>query len=266
MNVRDKSGFTLIELIVVALLGTIVVASTYQIMLTSQRTLMLQSAQLQGQQTVRAGMDILVTELRELSGAEGDILTMGSDRIEMRAMRAFGLVCNVGASGSPIRVKKIGGFFGNGDSIVVLADNDPDDSADDTILSGVVSSIDTSQTCTGADTAQALIVPALSTALATDTVRAGAPIRGFKVYTYGLYTVDGAPYLARKTSTATVPLVGPLAADGVSFVYLDSFGHVTTVPEAVSRIEVTLRSSSNIVDPTGVPVADALKTAIYLRN
>ena len=267
MRTGDRRGFTLSELMIVAVLGAVVVGATYQIMLSSQRALTIQTAQVQGQQTVRAGLDILFTELRELSRAEGDILTMGPDRIEVRAMRTFGLVCGVDVSGSPLRVQKIGRFFVAGDSVMVFADNDPDIASDDTILSGMVdSSVDTTQTCSGADTAQSLSVGALPTALANDTVRIGAPVRGFTIYTYGLYSLDGDYYLARKDGLTTARLVGPLSSNGVSFIYRDSFGNVTTNPRAVSQIDVTLRSESEVLDPQGRPVADSLTTAIYLRN
>ena len=178
MSAGDRGGFTLVELLIVAVLGVIVVGATYQMILTSQRAYTTQTAQLQGQQTVRAGIDILFAELRELSGVEGDILEMSPDRIEIRAMRAFGLVCDVNPTGSPIRVKKIGRYFQSGDSIVVFADNDPDVASDDTILSGAVASVTAGETCTGTDIAQSLAVPDLVTALVNDTVRLGAPVRG----------------------------------------------------------------------------------------
>ena len=267
MKAGCRRGFTLVELMIVAVVGAMVVGSTYQIMLSSQRALTIQTARVQGQQTVRAGLDFLFGELRELSRAEGDILTMGSDEIEVRAMRAFGLVCGVDVSGSPVRVQKVGRFFANGDSIVVFADNDVDIAADDAILSGVIASIDTTQTCFGAGRAQSLTVPALATAaLANDTVRIGAPVRGFTIYSYGLHLMDGEYYLARTSGGTTAPLVGPLSSNGVSFVYTDAFGNVTTNPRAVSQIEVTLRSESRVLDPQGYPIADSLTTAIYLRN
>ena len=263
---ENRRGFTLVELMIVAVLGAIVVGATYEIMLSSQRAHTIQTAQIQGQQTVRAGLDILFSELREISPSEGDILTMGSDQIEIRAMRAFGLVCGVSATGSPLRVKKIGRFFADGDSIVVFADNDPDISSDDTILFGAVSSLDSTDTCSGADTAQSITVPALVlAALANDTVRLGAPVRGFSVYTYGLFLVDGDYYLGRESGVTTAPLVGPLAPNGVSFIYMDALGNVTTDPLAVAQIEVTLRSRSRVVSQRG-PVADSLTTVIYLRN
>lgn len=266
MKTQDRRGFTIIEMMIVAVVGAMVVGSTYQILLTSQRALTVQTAQIQGQQTVRAGLDILFSELREISRSEGDILTMGPDRIEIRAMRAFGLVCGTDATGSPVRVQKIGRFFEDGDSVMVFADNDPDIASDDTILAGAVGSIDTTQTCSGGEAAQSLTVSALAAALVNDTVRLGAPVRAFAIHTYGLYSVNGEDYLARESGVTTAPLVGPLAPNGVSFIYLDSLGTVTTNPRAVSRIEVTLRSKSNVVNQRGLPVGDSLSTAIYLRN
>ncbi len=265
MRTGDRGGFTLVELLIVSVLGVVVAGATYQMILTSQRAYTIQTAQIQGQQTVRAGIDILFGELRELSGTEGDILTMSSDQIEVRVMRAFGLVCNTSATGSPIVVKKIGRFFAVGDSIVVFADNDRNVASDDTILSGAVASITEAETCTGTDTAQSLVVPDLVAALANDTVRLGAPVRGFAIYTYGLYTVNGDYYLARKSGGITEPLVGPLSESGVSFTYMDSDGNVTTNARAVSQIEVTLRSRSKVINERG-PVGDSLTTTIYLRN
>ena len=267
MRTGSNGGFTLVELLIVAVLGIVVVGATYQMILTSQRAYTIQTAQIQGQQTVRAGIDVLFSELRELSGSEGDILTMNSDQIEVRVMRAFGLVCNVGLTGSPIRVKKVGRYFASGDSVVVFADNDPDIATDDTILSGAIASVSAplTETCTGTDTAQSLAIPALVAAFANDTVRVGAPVRGFVIYTYGLFTEDGEYYLARQSGTTTEPLVGPLSSNGVSFTYRDAVGNVTTDPRAVSQIEVTLRSRSNVTGDRG-PVTDSLTTAIYLRN
>ena len=83
MKTGDNSGFTLVELIIVAVLGAVVVGATYEIMLSSQKAYTVQTAQIQGQQTVRSGIAILFSELREMSRAEGDILTMG--RIGLRS-------------------------------------------------------------------------------------------------------------------------------------------------------------------------------------
>ena len=51
MTRRDRSGFTLVELLHVAVLGVILVGDTCEIILTSQKAYTVQSAQVHGQQT-----------------------------------------------------------------------------------------------------------------------------------------------------------------------------------------------------------------------
>ena len=114
---------------------------------------------------------------------------MGPDRIEIRAMRAFGLVCGTSPTGSPVRVQKVGRFFEDGDSVMVFADNDPDISRDDTIIPGVVGSIDKTQTCPGGDVAQSLTVPALTAALVNDTC--ATRCSGQRVHDLHLWIVHG---------------------------------------------------------------------------
>ena len=267
MTRPDRRGFTIVELMIVAVLGALVVSATYQILLTNQRAFTVQTAQIQGQQTVRAGLSVLFGELREVGRSGGDVLSMSPTKVRVRVMRDFGLVCGTNVTGSPIRVKKVGRFFETDDSIFVFADNDPRVSSDDTILTGTITAIDTTQSCTGADTAQALIVPALVTALANDTVRLGAPVRAYAVYTYGLYQVGGDYYLARESTAAGVErLVGPLSSNGITFTYLDSLSNVTAVATSVSQIEITIRALSQVLDTRGKHVADSLTTRITLRN
>ena len=222
MKTGDRRGFTLSELMIVAVLGSVMVGATYQIMLSSQRALTIQTAQVQGQQTVRAGLDILFAELRELSRAEADILTMGPDRIEVRAMRAFGLVCGVDASGSPLRVRKMGRFFVAGDSVMVFADNDTDIASDDTILCGMpwVAPSTRPQTCLGGDHCPVAYGGAPWPRRWRAT-RCGLALRsrGFKIYTYGLY-VAGRGKLSGPQSQARgrSPWWGHSHSNGVSFI------------------------------------------------
>lgn len=268
MSKKNTRGFTLVELMIVAVLGAVVVASTYQILLTSQQAYTMQSAQIEGQQTVRIALDILRSELREISPSGGDILAMSSSSITVRTPRAFGMVCAVASGGSPITVKKMGQFFSIGDSVTVMVDRDPRWASDDTIVFGTVTAIDTTKTCSGTDEAQELTVPVVATAMtAGDTVRSGGPVRAYKIYRYGYGTYRGAYYLLRfPTSGAYEALVGPLSTNGITFGYLDSLGNTTTVRTAVNQIEVTARSYSNVVDRSGKPIGDSLTTIIYLRN
>jgi prepilin-type N-terminal cleavage/methylation domain-containing protein len=273
MNTRSRKGFTVVELLVVVVLGSLLLMATYQILATNTRVYALNNARVQGQQTLRAGADVLFGELREISSPEGDLITMGTNAVTIRAQRAFGVVCNVDyATGSPdITVLRVGPIFEVGDSVFVFHDNDPERSSDDEWFGGVVTAVDTSSTC-GGSPAHTLSVPFLRTTASAsppDSVRVGAPIRGFERFSYGQYDFGGEAYLGRWGGTlgGIDPLVGPLMkTGGVSFRYLDDQGQATTVDTLVTQIEVTLRYEAPIGDFQGDLLADSSVVRIHLRN
>ncbi|MFQ5536175.1 MAG: PilW family protein [Gemmatimonadota bacterium] len=263
----DRRGFTLVELIVVAVLGTLVVAAALQVLITNQRTYTAGNAKIQGQQTTRAAMDILTNELREISAQGGDILAMGGDSLTIRAMRKFAIVCEVNLSAPPkLKAFKVGDWFEADDSVFVFADNDQAVSSDDTWIAAKVTAVDTTASC-GGTTAQELTFSGQSATFTADSVRTGAPIRSFTRFTYGLVTYNGDTYLGRRDASGTeAPLVGPLASNGVSVTYLDGNGNVTTTPTDVRQVLVTIRTSSGVLSSLGEMVADSITTRIYTRN
>jgi prepilin-type N-terminal cleavage/methylation domain-containing protein len=263
-----RNGFTLVELLVVVVLGGLLLLAIYQVLITNSRTYAVNNAHIQGQQSLWAGMDVLFGELREISAEEGDIVEMGPDSITIRTPRAFGLVCATDYSLSPPRITayRLGPAIEVGDSIFVFADNLPDLMTDDVWLTRVVQSVDSTATC-GGSLGQKLTVTNLAST--GDTVRVGAPIRAFLTYTYGLYTIGDESYLGRRVSTAgsADPLVGPLIPKrGVTFRYLDSLGAVTTVSTDVAQIEVTLRYQSQVLDSRNQLVQDSVVALVYPRN
>lgn len=264
-----RRGFTLIELLVVVVLGGFIVLATYQVLITNSRTYAANNAQIMGQQSLRAGLDVLFGELREISTAGGDLVAMETDSITFRANRAFGVVCDtVDYSLTPPRFTafRIGPAFQAGDSVIVFADNNTSRSADDVWLERQVQSVDSTATC-GVDPGQLMRVPNLGSS--GDTVRTGAVVRGFEVYTYGLYQISGESYLGRRARGATHPdpLVGPLLPSrGVAFRYLDSVGTVTTTNTDVAQIEITLRYQSRVRDSNNRLVSDSIVARVYPRN
>ncbi len=271
---RKRGGFTIIEMMIVAVLGALVVAATYQVLLTNQRTYTAQNAQIQGQQTVRAGMDVLFSELRELSRLGGDILAFGSDTLKVRSMRKFGLVCAVNLATGTMDVRKYGTWFEVGDSVVIYAENTTTSATDDRWVRGRVTARDTAIAC-GSVAAQRLTIPAIVTAATTssprDTIRVGSNLRSYTHYTYGMYTIDGSPYLGRKDSGggAAVAMVGPLRTGtpaGLAFRYLDTLNTVTATLANIAVVEVTLRTLSSVRGPNGAFVQDSITTRIFRRN
>ena len=78
MKCRPRSrGFTLVELLIVTVLGTVVLLATLTILVSNQQTLTAVATKLRVYRTLRSGMGILAGELREISPATGDLLVMG---------------------------------------------------------------------------------------------------------------------------------------------------------------------------------------------
>ncbi len=266
---QNDGGFTLIELLIVVVLAGLVLAATYQTLVTNQRTFTVQAAQIQGQQTMRAGMDVLFGELREISVPEGDLVAMDTDSLSLRTMRAFGVACDTATvASSQLTVKRVGRWFETGDSIFALLDANPDLHSDDSWTTLAITAVDTTATCgTGTEEAQILTLTGLNGA---EEVLPGAPVRTYERYTYGLYAWNGIPYLGRTTPGGTTqPVVGPLdarAASPLAFAFYDENGAVTADPLLVSQIEVTLRTSSDVRNPQGDLVADSLILRVNTRN
>ena len=116
-----QGGFTLTELIVVTVVGAILIAATLQVLVTNQRVYTALNAQIQGTQTIRGALEVLSSELREISPSGGDILAMDTDSLRIRGVRGVGLICHDTASGVAVwRVFKIGEGFASGDSVRVF--------------------------------------------------------------------------------------------------------------------------------------------------
>ena len=269
--VTDRRGFTLVEMLIVTVLGSVLLFATYQVLITNQRTYAAQAAQIQNQQVSRASLDVLFGELREVSAGAGDILGMGTDTLRVRAMRHYGLICNVNSLVSntiSLDVMKVGDWFGDADSVFVFAENSINTSSDDAWILTKVASRDTTVSC-GSNDAQRLTF--VDPAFALNTITTGSPVRSYTNYKYGMMTYNGDKYLGRQEKTGdVVPMVGPLkdsaGVGGVRFTYLDSMSAATTTPANVRQILVTVRTWSDVSTSQGTQVADTVALTIYPRN
>lgn len=270
MNDRSRAGFTLVELLIVAVLGALVVLAAYQTLITSQRTFSQQGAIIRHNQTLRAGLEVISGELREISIGGNDLVAMAGDSIRVRVMRSFGIVCSW-TLGTPaiFTVKKLGKWFASGDSILVFADGDPSTSSDDAWLAGSVSSVDTTSiTCASGDSAQTVLATVTGLVGATQ-ILSGAPMRTFLHYWYGQFTEGGETYFGRRAGSGgtTEPLVGPLkTSEGISFTYMDANGNTVASPASVQQVRVVLRVQSDIRDEQGNLLTDSIISRIYARN
>ena len=268
MNARGRRGFTLIELTIVVVLGTLLVTAVHTVLITNLRAYTVMNSKVRSQQTVRSGSQVLFAELRELSPRGGDLISIADDAMTVRSSSTFGIVCGDVKSGK-MTVMRYGRWIGIGDSVFVLADNDPAKTVDDVWHAALVSAVDTTATC-GGKRAQKITLKGMKAALAADSVLLGAPARVYQHYTYSNALVDGSWYLARTEPFGEAePLVGPLrspAEEGLRFEYLDSLGVATTIPTDVAQFRITLRSAPGAAGPSGEPIADTIVTRVYARN
>lgn len=266
-----RGGFTLVELLVVAVITAFVLMALYTVMAKNQRAFTVHAAEVSAQQTVRAGLGILVAELREV-GAGEDLMVAEPGSIRVRSMDGLGLICAIDYPLSQLTVRPVGDWFENGDSIFVFADGNPQARSDDEWLVGTVGAVDTASACPDGTAAQLLSVPSLTAAMAIDSVRTGGPVRGFVNYTFGLVNI-GSNYgwfLSRwQPGGATEPLVGPLQAPaqkGVEFEYFDEAAVTTSTAADVRQVAITLRTISPVTRTTGGYVGDSLTARAFLRN
>lgn len=267
---NNRHGFTIIELLVVAVLGILLVSAAYQVLNTNQRTYAVQSERVRGQQTLRAAMEVLTGEFRELSPTEGDIIAMGSDGIQVRIPRRFGLVCEANydsggllglISGSPeLRVMKYEEWFSDGDRVTVFAENNPATSVDDTWISAQVTAVDTTSAACNGLPAQVLTFAGQQSSFPENSVGQGAPVRSLMPAQFGVSETGN---LWRSVGGVESDLVGPV---DLMLSYYDSLGSVTTVPADVAQIEIKLETSSEMRTSSGQQVGDSLVARVYPRN
>ena len=275
--IRNRGGFTLVELIVVSVLGAVVLAAALQVLMTNQRTYTVQSATIQGQQSSRMAIEVMFNELRELSPADGDILMMSSDSLRVRLMRRFGITCGVDLGPLAVIPKitvldNTGDDFAAGDTVLIFAENREATASDDVWLRAYVENVDNSVTCLGGRPALDLEFNPLTTTFDADTVRVGAPVRGFEVYRYETanWISTNTPYLSRREDGVGTPwpIAGPLRPgnQGLQFIYRDALGAITSTPADVRQIEVRIRTGNRVRNSAGDLVSDSLDTWIYTRN
>jgi prepilin-type N-terminal cleavage/methylation domain-containing protein len=271
MTTGGRKGFTLIELIVVVVIGAVVLGAITQILVSNQRLYTANTEQVLAQQTVRSGVEVVAQELREISSELGDVLSATATQVQVRAVRKAGIVCAIDLRNPlTVRVQVRGQPFAADDAVTFFVDNDVDTPVDDYWATGTITSIAAGAVCPGAAAApaQTVVFTSVSPTVARDQVRLGSLIRAFESFTYGQVTYDSEPYLGRVPASGTgVPLVGPVdATNGIRFVYRNAAGAETSTLNQIRTIELTLRSTSGARTESGRVVADSLTRVIHLRN
>lgn len=245
MSVSRSRGFTVLELVLALGLFAVVMAAVSRVFLTQKRLYRELGQRADLSDNLRAGGEVLASELWALDAADGDLLAMGPDSVSIRAARAFSAVC--GVPGSPLRLRSDVTFgirdIAVGDSLLLYS------SADSAWRTDVVTSTPVLTSC--------------PESVAT-------PVRAFEGATYRSYRAsDGAYYIGVRDAGGLQPIAGPLVPGGLSFTFFDSTGAPASAPRAVAAIRVRIRmQSAERVIRRGVTsfLEDSTERWVSLRN
>lgn len=269
---RRVPGFTLVELLITIVVTATILAAVMQAVVMQQRTYREQMGILNARQTARTALELIGTELREVSATGGDIYKATRDEISFRAYRKVGVVC-ARPSNNRIEIWELGDPFANGDSALVFSTGPQQNPRTGTWLQISVQQRDGSGSMCGESWADyPLTVLQMFSSLSTSQVAPGALVRGFVPVTYGRYMIDGKWTIGRQEgSESIVPLIGPIAEeDGLTFRYFDVNDLEISAPvspsdrERIRRIEIAVRARRGVGDTNAA--VDSLVTQVALRG
>jgi prepilin-type N-terminal cleavage/methylation domain-containing protein len=300
---RARRGLTLPELLVAMLLLAIVGGGVTRVLMKQQQFYKDARRSAQASRELRLGASVMPSELRSISSAGGDILTMSESEIVMRAYIGSGVICAISGDNIWVVPRNLAKHTlttyvtppVNGDTVFVFNDNTKTGSQDDLweqrwILGSDLSNSD----CTASPYMDPVLDNAaskgrrryrLNTALPAE-VQAGSVVRFTRPVKYRIYQVaSGAWYLGLEEYLGGAwgqpsPLAGPFrpfaASDnptsGLQFRYYDSLGvRVTNMAKGtdVARVDLFLRTdagASAITERHGNALQDSVLMRIALRN
>jgi prepilin-type N-terminal cleavage/methylation domain-containing protein len=289
---RNRPAFTLVELLVVMVVGAVVLGAAVQSLVLQERANRTTNEVIRGQDALRSALGIMEGELREVATmggnpviGVGDLVVATPDSLVVRAPRVLGFVCTPDAPGQRLVTWSLGlDRFDASGGILIFQDNITSTGTDDRWLAANVTSVETSSIAcpprpgTNPVAHQRVTIGTLEGGTNVNSqflegVHPGAPVRGFQRVTYGLYSFAGEWGLGRRVpgpdGDALNPLVVGLAGpgSGLVFTYLDSHGNPITadpIPVAtVASVRVTARTQPR--PGSGAAPVD-LATRIYFRN
>ena len=275
-----RRGFSLVELLIVSVLGVVVVLGAYQLLISQSRLLTQQRETIDARDSTRGGAALLAWELKSVASSGNDLDVITTDSVVLRSFQATGVICSWDsiAGGSNLGLRQTSGLFtGTADDSVLAYSvlNNSWGVHDVTAALNGSAAWASSPVCFWGDSTTSAPRPEASIAIDTFAshvgLEIGGPVHVFRRTTYGLSQDSGRWWLSRRVGGGaweilTGPTLSP-ADSGLVFRYYDANDAVTTDPTKVARVEFTLRAESfGQAGGSLDPVQDSLTTTVFLRN
>jgi len=276
-DLRDRRGFTIIELIVSFVIGLIVLSSVVQMMIVQGKGYRKQREQVDVRETTREAAALLSWDLRQAAVAGSPFAVLGANTVTLRSPRGLGTIC-----AKHLLLPRYGLWKTAGNITATV---------DDTALvyqigKGAwtklkITAVGTPaamgvNTCAWAGGRVPDVVVEFAVAQVTDTslIKIGAPFRSFRKVEYSEFQQNGRWWLGRKVGQAvgyeqlTGPLLAP-ASNGLAFTYYDTLGAVSANTAAIGSVAFTIRTESFKNATSGstfVYQRDSLTTRVGVRR
>jgi prepilin-type N-terminal cleavage/methylation domain-containing protein len=298
MTQRRRSGFSLVELLLVLVLLTIVGGGMMRMVANQQRFYKGTYDLIELRSQLRQAEAVISSDLRGMSSPGGDLVTMTDSSMDFRYTMGSSIACTKPV-GSTIVIPPTTTANGNtltnwlskpvdGDTAYVFDDGNFTGSSGDDVWQPyqIVTVTTGGGTCDAGYNAQSAGYAVLMLSSISPSILAGAPVRFVRRAHYSLYQSgnDGNWYLGYSCvtcngATTVSPIAGPFKAytdaggtdtSGIRITYFDSTGATTAIPANVSRISIVLRgdtrSALNVSGLKRGVYMDSIRLNVALRN
>jgi prepilin-type N-terminal cleavage/methylation domain-containing protein len=293
-----RTGFTLVEMLMVLALFGLVAAATMQIIVRQQRFYTSAAEMMSVHANLRDVAAVVPTDLRGISSIGGDIYAMSDSAIDFRLSTGITVICSIAVTrlsvvippttlASRSALTTLIGTPNTGDTAFVYDEGATSQVNDDSwqrvaVVDTLAAGNCPTYTSSAAEAAMAKTI-AIGTVLNANVVP-GSVIRFYRRAKYKLYqpTAGGPWYIGymdcpggvcggmQAVAGPYMPYSATASSTGLRFVYRDSTGAETATPANVARIDVTARAqTTNPVRMPGRPedyFRDSLVVSVALRN